>query len=114
MNDSATSIKVGSRIEASDAYAEFVETPDGPTKYGLISRFAIGGGKSVMILGGISAQGSTMMSTFLSNNWQSLVSCQDPHNNEQIGSADFSAIVEVRKGGVEISDVRVRPRSSTA
>jgi len=112
MIDSATSIKVGSRIEAADAYAEFIETPNGPTKYGLITRFAIGGGKSAMILGGISALGSTMMSTFLSNNWQSLVSCEDPHNREQIGSADFSAVLEVRRGGVEISDVRVRPHSA--
>jgi hypothetical protein len=106
--DSADTIKVGSRIDADDDWTEFKEKAVGTAKYGLITRFFLSDGKSVMIIGGVTAEGSTMMSSFLSGNWQSLAACRDPHTKSQIGGCEFSAVLEARKGGVEVSDIRVR------
>jgi hypothetical protein len=106
--DSADTIKVASRFEGADSWTEFRETADKGPRYGLLAKCALENDKTAMVVGGISAEASTLMSSFLSKHWQDILRARDPQSNRQVGNSEFSVVVEITKGGVEICDLRVR------
>lgn len=109
--DSADTIKVASRFAGADSWTEFRETPDKGPRYGLLAKCALENDKTAMVIGGISAEASALMSSFLSKHWQDILRARDPQTNLQIGNSEFSVVVEITKGGVEICDLRVRESS---
>jgi hypothetical protein len=106
--DSADEVKIGSRFENTGNWTQYRESTNGTSKYGLLAKVSFAGRKTAMIVGGISAESSTRMSKYVSANWQSLLTSNDPQSHEPVAWSDFSAVVEFTIGGAELFDLRVR------